>query len=165
MLLLYTELPKVAIGGQRVRHIAKCALNRLLVSQEQLLVLCLRQSNVGFQPSTLEDRLGNISDQRPNPRRSGEQIGQRSTLVSRGPRQRNLRKVSGPGNADFRVCRNEIFFGFANVRSALQKRRRKSNGNLRRMRLLGELQAPRNVPWVISQKNADGVFFLCNLPL
>src|SRR2546429_9763701 len=70
--------------------------------------------------------------QRPNPRRSGEQIGQRSTLVSRGPRQRNLRKVSGPGNADFRVCRNEIFFGFANVRPALQKRRRKSNGNLRR---------------------------------
>src|SRR2546430_8431114 len=36
--------------------------------------------------------------------------------------QRNLRKVSGPGNADFRVCRNEIFFGFANVRPALQKR-------------------------------------------
>jgi len=31
--------------------------------------------------------------------------------------------------------------------------------------LLGELQASRNIAGVISQKNADGVFFLSNLPL
>src|SRR6516164_2826993 len=43
ILLLDPELTILAIRNQRVRYIAKSGLNRLLVSQQQLLVLCLSQ--------------------------------------------------------------------------------------------------------------------------
>ena len=55
--LLNSELSILAIRDQRIRHIAECALNRLLISQEHLLVLCLGQSHSVLQPSSLEDWL------------------------------------------------------------------------------------------------------------
>jgi hypothetical protein len=55
MLLLDPEF--LVLCNQSVRDIAKRALNRLLIGEQELLSLGFCEAKVGFNPSTLEDRL------------------------------------------------------------------------------------------------------------
>src|SRR5580658_10423882 len=164
MFLLDSKLSILAISNQSIRDVPKRPLNRLFVGQARLLALRLGQTNVRLKPSTLEYGLSYGGSQIPYAIRTGEEIGQRRTLVTGGSSERDLGEVSRPCHTDLRVGGDQVFFRFPNVRPALQQGRRKSGGDFGSMRLLGEPESPRDISGIVPQKNADGIFLLCDLP-
>src|SRR5260370_41755417 len=121
MFLLDAELSILAISNQSIGDVPKRALNRLLVCQTHLLALFLGQTNVRLKPSSLEYGLSYGGSQTPYASRTGEEIRQRRTLVTRSSRECDLGKVSRPCHTDLRISGNKVFFGLANVRPSLQQ--------------------------------------------
>src|SRR2546426_12281841 len=76
----------------------------------------------------------------PQPRRSAKKAGKCRALKSASRGEGYLRKVSSLCHADSRVKGDQLFLGLADVRPAVQQRRRNPGGELRGIRVLG--QAP-----------------------
>jgi hypothetical protein len=145
ILLLNSELAISAIGNQRIRNITKRALNRLLVRQQHLLVLCLGQSKVGLEPPSFEDRLCERASQVPGARRTGKEVGKGRTLVTGSSGERNLRKESCLRDTDLLIRSNQILLRLPNIGPPLEQRRREPGWNFRGMWLLGQLKSARNI--------------------
>src|SRR5260370_33055586 len=74
--------------------------------------------------------------------------------------QGNLWKVGCFCSSNFSVGRDQLRFGLANVGPPLQQAGGQPCRNFRRMRLLGQLRAPRDGARVFSKKRAQEVFLL-----
>ncbi len=64
--LLFSRLAGLLVGHQSVRNISERTLDRLLVRQQGLLLLCFRQPDIGLQLAGGEERLGDGSGKIPS---------------------------------------------------------------------------------------------------
>ena len=69
------------------------------------------------------------------------------------------------GDSDVGVRGNQDLFRLSNIGPTLDDRRWKAGWNFRRKCLLDERNPACDVLWVIAEQDADGIFFLGNLPL
>src|SRR5208337_1022598 len=164
-LLLGRELACFAIGDQGIRHIAKCALDCLLIRQQHLLTLCFCKPHVVLKFSALKDRLRKRARHSPQCSRTSEETIERGTLKTRISGQSDLREISCAGYSDLRVRGNQVLFCIANIWASLQQRGWNAYGNLWRVRLLCQRQSAWDISWIIAEQNAEIVFLLGDLPL
>src|SRR5260370_26951512 len=74
-LLLHSKFLGLAIGNQGVGNITESALNGSLIKKQGLLLLGLRQSDIGPQSACSKDRLGEASTKVPQSRWPRKQTG------------------------------------------------------------------------------------------
>jgi hypothetical protein len=86
-------------------------------------------------------------------------------MKATGPSQRNFRKEIGTHDTDIGVARHERLFGFDDIRSALQQRRREPSRHLGNQRLICERSATRNRTGIVALQHANQVLLLLRLAL
>ena len=128
--LLRAEFLGFLIGDQRVGNVSKRALNRLLIGQHGFLLLRLRQTNVGANFPRRENGLRDRSGKSPQAGGAAKQTRERRALKTGRRGQRNVGKISGPGDPDPGIGRNQLLLGLPDVRAALQQRGGKPGRNL-----------------------------------
>src|SRR6267154_6444789 len=79
--------------------------------------------------------------------------------------QRDLRKELRLGDSDFGVRCDHDLFGLANIRPSLDQRGRHSWRHFRRKWLFHQGASAWHSLRVVAEEYADGIFFLCDLPL
>src|SRR5467141_1188870 len=159
---------ELLLADQLIRYIAERALNGLPVRNQSLLVLRLGYPQISAKRSPSENGLAHLSAVRPDSNLRAHQAGE-STASSKRPaaraRQGDLRKELGLGDSDFGVRGDQDLLGLANIRPALDQRRRHARRHFGRKRLLHERASARHSLRVVAKENTDSIFFLRDLPL
>src|SRR5262249_16806566 len=86
-ILLLAELLVLAISHQRIRDLAKCSLDRLLVGKYFFLLLRLRKLDSRAIPAAVEDWLRESPGNAPESCRPAEQAIESGTLKAAGSSQ------------------------------------------------------------------------------
>src|SRR5579864_2025709 len=156
------------IPDQSVGNISESMLDRLPVSDQSLLVLGLRQSQIPAKGPTCEDRLAALCTIRPDANLRSHEAGEGAAPSKRAAAcsgQSDLGKKLSFGHANLCVRGDQNLLGLANIRTALNDGRRKAGWNFGRKSLLHQWKPARYVVWVVSEQDADGIFFLSNQSL
>src|SRR6185437_5360710 len=73
-ILLLAKILVLRVSDERVRDLPKRLLNRLLVYERRLLLLCLGQAYIAFQGSSGKERLRELPCEAPRTRRPRKQL-------------------------------------------------------------------------------------------
>src|SRR5215469_13624666 len=154
---------ELLIPDQRVGNISESTLDRLPVCNESLLVFRFSQSQIPAKRPACENRLAYMCAVRPDAdlrsHKAGEDTASPKGSAARSS-QGDLRKKLSLGHSNLGVRRNQNLLSLANIRTALNDRRREAGWNLGRERLLDERKSSDNILRIVSEQNADGIFLL-----
>src|ERR1700747_3013213 len=106
VLLAKPDLVEFLITDQRIGDVSESLLNRLPVSDQRLLMLRLRRTQISTQSSSGEDRLGDLCRVKPDSQlrvHEPRECAASSEGAAAGTCQRDLGKELRLGDSDFRV--------------------------------------------------------------
>src|SRR5580765_4354241 len=156
------------VADQGIGNISEGALNRLPVSDQGGFMLRLCKPQISAERSSRKNGLAHLCSVGPDSNLRGHQARESaapSKRPSTGSSQRDLRKELRLGDPDFGVRGDQYLLGLANIGPALDQRGWHSRRHFGRKRLFHQRAAARHGLWVVAKENADGIFFLRNLPL
>src|SRR5919107_2468483 len=143
-LALRANLPRLAAGDERVRHLAEGVLDSPLVVDEQKLPLRLREAHLGLDAAAREDGLRPLREESPDGPRRAEDAHERSALETEEARERDAREVSLLRNVYARARGDQLLLRGEYVGAALDQVRGQSGGHFGRRLLLGQTLAARD---------------------
>src|SRR5205823_2547251 len=119
------QLPKaglfLAIGDQRILDIFKRGEDRLLISEQRLLLACVLNLNVLPDATRIEDRPLYRGSQGPELTAARQEVARRHALQPDSPSQEEAGEEIGNGHTDVGSGSRELMLGAPHIRPAAQQ--------------------------------------------